>query len=164
MTVRRATISDAEAIALVTATVAEEGSLALEPPVDLKAHTQAVRERIAHDDPTAVWILDANGTVVGSASVSETARGVLSLGMAIRSDARGRGGGRLLLETAVDHARACGAHKIELEVWPDNAQAISLYASTGFEIEGLRRDHYRRSDGRLRSALVMARLLQTPQS
>jgi hypothetical protein len=29
----------------------------------------------------------------------------------------------------------------------------------GFEVEGLRRSHYRRRDGSLRSALVMARLL-----
>jgi RimJ/RimL family protein N-acetyltransferase len=41
-------------------------------------------------------------------------------------------------------------------VWTDNARAIALYAATGFEVEGLRRDHYRRRDGRLRSALLMA--------
>ena len=41
--------------------------------------------------------------------------------------------------------------------------AIALYSSAGFEVEGLRRDHYRRRDGRLRSALVMARLLHGDQ-
>ena len=55
-----------------------------------------------------------------------------------------------------EHARSCGAHKISLEVWADNARAISLYAAAGFEVEGLRRDHYRRRDGRLRSTLIMA--------
>jgi ribosomal protein S18 acetylase RimI-like enzyme len=49
-------------------------------------------------------------------------------------------------------------HKIELEVFPDNEAAIGLYRSTGFAEEGLRRDHYRREDGSLRSALIMARL------
>ena len=39
------------------------------------------------------------------------------------------------------------AHKISLEVWTDNARAIALYAAAGFEVEGLRRDHYRRRDG-----------------
>ena len=37
------------------------------------------------------------------------------------------------------HARLWGAHKLELEVWLDNAPAIALYASAGFEVEGLRR-------------------------
>jgi RimJ/RimL family protein N-acetyltransferase len=46
-----------------------------------------------------------------------------------------------------------------LEVWIDNARAISVYASAGFDVEGLRRDHYRRRDGHLHSALLTARLL-----
>ena len=82
--------------------------------------------------------------------------GVLSLGMAIHAPARGRGGGRALLSAAQEHARSSGAHKISLEVWIDNARAIALYAAAGFEVEGLRRDHYRRRDGRLRSTLLMA--------
>jgi putative acetyltransferase len=71
-------------------------------------------------------------------------------------EARGRGGGRALLKAVQDHARACKAHKISLEVWTDNARAIALYAAAGFEVEGVRRDHYRRRDGRLRSTLIMA--------
>jgi putative acetyltransferase len=63
------------------------------------------------------------------------------------------------LESIVEHASSRGAHKVELEVWIDNVRAIALYTSAGFEVEGLRRDHYRRRDGRLKSALIMARLL-----
>lgn len=50
-------------------------------------------------------------------------------------------------------------HKVDLEVWPDNGRAISLYERYGFEIEGTRRDHYRRQDGSLRSSVIMAKLL-----
>lgn len=82
-------------------------------------------------------------------------RRVFSLAMAIRPDCRGRGGGRALLEAIMAYARSGGAHKVELEVWPDNARAISLYVNAGFAVEGLRRDHYRRRDGSLRSALLM---------
>ena len=88
------------------------------------------------------------------------ARGVLSLGMAIVAPARGRGGGRVLMDTLLRHVATTDAHKLELEVWPDNGRAISLYASYGFEVEGLRRNHYRRRDGSLRSSLIMARLLR----
>jgi putative acetyltransferase len=89
-------------------------------------------------------------------TVQESVTGVLSLGMAILAPARGRGGGRALLHAAQEHARSSGAHKISLEVWTDNARAIAVYAAAGFEVEGLRRDHYRRRDGRLRSTLLMA--------
>ena len=77
-------------------------------------------------------------------------------------EARGRGGGRALVKAVQDHARANNVHKISLEVWTDNARAIALYAATGFEMEGLRRDHYRRKDGRLRSTLIMAWRVDQP--
>jgi ribosomal protein S18 acetylase RimI-like enzyme len=83
--------------------------------------------------------------------------GVLSLGMWVAPEHRGRGGGRMLMEAALA-ARPEHVHKIELEVWPDNEGAIALYRKLGFEEEGLRRDHYRRRDGSLRSSLIMARL------
>jgi [ribosomal protein S18]-alanine N-acetyltransferase len=105
-------------------------------------------------------VLDDAGRVVSNASVRETVPGVLYLGMAILPEARGRGGGRALLAAILEHAEASGAHKVELEVWIDNARAIALHASAGFEVEGLRRDHYRRRNGRLRSTLLMARLLE----
>jgi RimJ/RimL family protein N-acetyltransferase len=145
-------------MARVLATVAEEGLVATEPPVDLEARAGRFREAIEGEGPAAAWVLEDGDRVVGNAGLHESgADGVLGLGMAILPEARGRGAGRALLEAMIDHARSCGAHKVELEVWPDNARAISLYASAGFEVEGVRRDHYRRRDGSLRSALLMAR-------
>lgn len=147
-------------MARVLAGVAEEGLIATEPPVDVAARAERMREAIEGAGPAASWVLEDDGRQVGNAGVRETeASGVLSLGMAILPEARGRGGGRALLEAIIAHARSCGAHKLELEVWPDNAPAIALYTSAGFEVEGRRRDHYRRRDGSLRSALLMARLL-----
>jgi putative acetyltransferase len=67
----------------------------------------------------------------------------------------------MLVEAAIK-ARPANVHKIELEVWPDNEGAIRLYERTGFEREGLRRDHYRRRDGRLHSSVIMARLFPDP--
>lgn len=157
MIVRRARYEDLEASARALAAVAEEDVLGAEPPVDIDDRVRRYRELIDRGDPTALWVLeDDDGQVVGQVAVQETVSGVLSLGMAIVAPARGGGGGRALLGAAQEHARSCGAHKISLEVWTDNARAIALYAAAGFEVEGLRRDHYRRRDGRLRSTLLMA--------
>ena len=158
MLVRPATLDDVDALAAGMAEVAAEGMfLAAEAPVDvadaaLRIHTATVSA--AHE----LWVLDDDARpAVGCAGLHPTAAaGVASLGMWIVAAARGRGGGRALLATAVDHARAADLHKIELEVWPGNARAIALYARAGFAVEGLRRDHYRRGDGALHSILIMA--------
>lgn len=157
MIVRRARHDDLEAAADVIAAVAPEDFLGAQPPVDVEDRAERFRELIERGDPAALWVLqDDDGQVVGHAAVQESVSGVLSLGMAIVAAARGQGGGRALVQAVQEHARSCGAHKISLEVWTENARAISLYAAAGFEVEGLRRDHYRRRDGRLRSTLIMA--------
>jgi RimJ/RimL family protein N-acetyltransferase len=155
--VGRATHDDLDAMARGYAAVVEEGFLGGQPPIDLDDRVGRFRDLIDRGDPTAMWVLeDDDGQVVGHVALQETVSGVLSLGMAIVAPARGRGGGRALLRAAQEHARSSSAHKISLEVWTDNARAIALYAGAGFEVEGLRRDHYRRRDGRLRSTLLMA--------
>jgi len=151
--VRRARPADSAEAARGFAAVAEEGFLGAQPPVDLKDREQRFMELIERD---AFWVLEDDGRIVGHAAAPESTPGVLSIGMAILADARGRGGGRALLDAIKEHARSTGAHKISLEVWTDNARAIALYAAAGFEVEGLRRDHYKRQDGSLRSTLIMA--------
>ncbi|HEV2777216.1 MAG TPA: GNAT family N-acetyltransferase [Solirubrobacteraceae bacterium] len=160
MRVRRATAADAEAFVRVLATVAEEGRwIGTEPGFDVVERTARVRASIEAGEER--WLLeDDDGEVIGNLGLHPThARGVYTLGMSIVAPARGRGGGRMLMDAVLRHLATIDAHKVELEVWPDNGRAISLYASCGFEVEGLRRSHYRRRDGSLRSSLIMARLL-----
>lgn len=161
MTVRRVAAVDAEPFARVVAAVAEEGDwLLTEAPVDVGAFADRVRRTLA-DGTDALWVLEKEeGTIGGTAGLHATsAAGVFSIGMAVAAPARGRGGGRLLLEAALAHALEARVHKVELEVFVDNVRAIALYASFGFEVEGLRREHYLRRDGTRRSVLVMARIL-----
>jgi putative acetyltransferase len=155
--VRRARDTDLDAAANVVAVVAHEDVLGAQPPVDVEDRVERLRELLERGDPAGLWVLeDDEGEVVGHAAVQESVPGVLSIGMAILPQGRGQGGGRALLAAVQDHARATGAHKISLEVWTDNTRAIALYAAAGFEVEGLRREHYRRRDGSLRSTLIMA--------
>ncbi len=160
MHVRRATPDDAEPFAAVVAAVAAEGRwIGTEAPVDVAAFAARIRGEIESGENPR-WVLeDDDGRVVGTMALSTTTAGVSGLGMCIVEEARGRGGGHLLMDAALVQALDDDLHKIELEVWPDNARAIALYEAYGFEVEGLRRDHYRRRDGTLRSSLIMARLL-----
>ncbi len=158
--VRRARGADLDAAARVVAAVAEEDFLGAQPPVNLKERAERFRELIEQD---ALWLLEHHGNIVGYAGSPETVPGVRSIGMAILAEARGLGGGRALLSAVQDHASATHAHKVSLEVWIDNPRAIALYAAAGFEVEGLRRDHYRRRDGSLRSTLIMAWRVRPPR-
>lgn len=157
MDIRPARDEDAEATAEITAVVAEEGTVGAQPPVDLAARAAGFRRLLADPGRGGAWVLHDDGRIVGTATALERVTGVLSLGMMLLPDVRGRGGGRGLLDAVLEHARAVGAHKVDLEVWPDNGRAIALYVSAGFGVEGLRERHYRRRDGSLRSSLIMAR-------
>jgi putative acetyltransferase len=158
MDVRPATIEDCEPIARGMKVVVDEGRWlatgASTPVEDLVERFRAAVEW----DGQFLFALEDAGELVGSLGMHPSAvDGVLTLGMWILPERRGRGGGRMLMEAALA-AVPPEAHKVELEVFPDNEAAIGLYRSLGFEDEGLRRDHYRREDGSLRSALLMGRL------
>ena len=137
--------------------LAPEGFLGVEPPVD--AADRAHRHAAVAASGGGLWVLEEGSEVVGYATLHEHHPGVLSVGMALLPQARGRGGGHALIDALLEYARRSSAHKLDLEVWVDNPRAIGLYAKVGFVVEGVRRDHYRRRDGRLRSAMLMARHL-----
>lgn len=156
MQVREATFEDCDAIGAGMKVVVDEGRwLATESATELELANR-FRQVILEGDP--LFALEEDGGVVGALALHSTRTpGVVALGMWVLPGHRGRGAGRMLLEAAIA-ARPEDVHKIELEVYPDNEAAIALYRKLGFEEEGLRRDHYRRSDGSFRSSLIMARL------
>jgi RimJ/RimL family protein N-acetyltransferase len=163
MRVRPATPEDAAELGrALKVVVDEERWLGIQPPVTDEEMAQRIRDAMAED--RAFFALEDDGgdagpgPLVGVIDLRPTrVSGVASIGMWILPGQRGKGGGRMLLEAAIA-ARPADVHKIELEVWPHNEAAIALYERTGFQREGLRRDHYRRRDGRLHSSVIMARL------
>lgn len=159
MRIRRAEPADAPAIARQMKVVVDEGEwLATQSDTTVEDLTERFRKSIAEGEISIV--AEEEGAIIGGIGVHGTGvKGVASFGMSILAEHRGRGLGRELLDAAVVAAREAGFRKLELEVFPENARAIALYLRAGFEIEGLKREHYERRDGSIRSALLMARFL-----
>ena len=135
--VRRAEPGDAEALCRVFAgTRAVSGTLQLPYP-----SVEAWRRRLSEPSESVHSLVAVvEGEVVGGLglTVSDTPRRhVGESGMAVRDDRQGIGAGTALMEAALELAdRWIGLTRIELHVYTDNEQAISLYKRFGFVVEG----------------------------
>ena len=78
------------------------------------------------------------------------------LTIATRPQARHQGVAHVLMAQGLDLAAELGVQTMFLEVAADNAAALSLYRSLGFEQTGRRKAYYARPDGLRVDALVMA--------
>ena len=153
--VREATLADVDALVDLLVAVAGEGRwIATEPPVDVERRRRRKVEEV-EDADAVVLVAEAGGELVGELDLHLARYGVAELGMAVAAAWRARGVGSPLLAEGIDRARAAGAHKIDLQVWPHNAAAIALYERFGFEREGYLRRHYRRRSGELWDAVIM---------
>lgn len=71
--------------------------------------------------------------------------------IAVRADSRGRGIGTLLMSELISRARMLGVKYMTLEVRDNNENAIKLYRSFGFTVEGIRKKYY----NNVHDALIM---------
>ena len=93
-----------------------------------------------------------NGDVRGYAITLQAIEACELANLAVTGTSRGQGVGRLLLNAAIDGARAHEAHEIFLEVRASNTSAQALYASVGFREVARRRRYY---DKPVEDALVL---------
>jgi ribosomal-protein-alanine N-acetyltransferase len=98
-------------------------------------------------------VADSDGTVVGYAGISSIASDSDLQTLAVDPMHRGGGLGRQLLVAMLDRAHNRGATSMILEVRADNATALKLYATAGFETIATRTRYY--PDGS--DALIMRR-------
>jgi putative acetyltransferase len=121
-----------------------------------------IEKRLADPPPTSRRLVaEVDGRVVGVLGL-DVGRGrrahAAALGMMVHDEFQGRGVGTALLAAAVELAeRWLGLHRLELEVYPDNAAALRLYRKFGFEEEGRKR-RYAFRDGEWVDVICMARL------
>ena len=155
VTVREATMADVDTLVEMLAAVAAEGRwIGTEAPVDVERRRRRMVAEIEGED-VVLLVAEAGGEPVGQLGLSLAAYGVGDLGMLVAPAWRGRGAGTALLAEAIARARKAGAHKLALEVWPDNRAAIALYERFGFQREGYLTRHYRRRSGELWDAVIM---------
>ncbi len=157
--VRPAIEDDLDEVVDQTWAVAAEGRwLGTEVPFDRDARRQRLSPMLSAEFSTllvADTAPEGGPGIVGHISVSVAPYGVADIGMLVRDEWRGRGVGTALLAAAISWATAAGAHKIALEVWPDNVAALRLYRRAGFVEEGRKRRHYRRRNGELWDSILM---------
>ncbi len=128
----------------------------LDAPAFLIAHRPDVEPTV---DPTASGPIDGSGIVgyiVGDFAASPQTGHVKNL--AVRSDWRGNGLGRQLLETCLGRLETAGVTAVRLEVRASNDPARALYRSTGFTTARRLPNYY--GDGE--TAIVMRKRLTPP--
>jgi L-phenylalanine/L-methionine N-acetyltransferase len=100
-------------------------------------------EGMVTDANSHALVAELEGRVVGSATLrvgNSKRRHTGDIGITIHDDHIGRGIGRALVEALLDLAdNTLGLKRVELDVITDNAAAIHLYESLGFEREGIKR-------------------------
>lgn len=156
MEIRLAASLDAPGLARGMRAVVEEGDYLATQSSTSEAELEA-RFACGINDGHIIVVVDDAGEIAGCAGIHPTeVAGVWSLGTWILPGRRRQGLATAMIARAVELAREREIRKVELEAFSDNAAALALYRSTGFEVEGVRRDHYLREDGTLKSAVVMA--------
>jgi len=179
LTIRDATLADAEAICRIYNQGIEDRVATLETETRTPAerrewlaargarHPVLVAETtqpltISGRPPTVVGGLAAPATT-GWASLNRfnprpAYDHVADLSVYVDRARRGRGVGRALLGALIERARVTGYHKIVLAAFPDNAAGMALYGSVGFTRVGVYREQGW-LDGRWVDVIVMERLL-----
>ena len=142
--------------------VAAEGRwIATEAPFDRTALAQRVRITLGDPSRASFVAVDEANRVVGHLQLYTLphAKTTREFGMVVDQEMRRRGVGGALLDSAIGYARATGAARIELGVFPDNDAAIRLYRSRAFIDIGRRSAPLRRANGELREVRRMELVL-----
>jgi ribosomal protein S18 acetylase RimI-like enzyme len=97
------------------------------------AATLAAFARVDGVDLAASRVALRDGTPVAGALVARRGWSSRLAGMSVVPEARGTGVGRALVDLLLSEARARGERAMELEVIEQNAPAVHLYESAGFQ-------------------------------
>lgn len=104
------------------------------------------------------WGLERGGLLIGFMLFSKVLDEATLLNIVVHPQWRRRGFARQMLVQGLKNIEQAGAARCLLEVRVGNLNAIELYSSLGFAVDGRRRDYYPAANGR-EDALLMSRPL-----
>jgi phosphinothricin acetyltransferase len=93
---------------------------------------------------------------LGPTSTRDCYAGVVEHSVYVAGHARGRGIGRMLLETLVESTDAAGLWTIQTSIFPENEASLALHERVGFRVVG-RRERIAKLDGRWRDTILLER-------
>jgi RimJ/RimL family protein N-acetyltransferase len=161
--VRLALPGDATRIVALASAVASEpeGWLLADASWRSVADERRYIRAVSRHPDAALFVAEADGEILGRLSIMRdphpSSAHVADLGLMVAASERRRGVGSALMVAAESWAHTAAITKVELHVFPHNLPAIGLYEKLGYEREGLRLGHYRRPDGELLDAILMAK-------
>ncbi len=167
ITIRRAQVSDAAAFAEMMAHPEVFSGLLQNPYPSEELWRQRLQEGSAPGKTDLQLVAVSEGQLIGSAGLHAAGaalrrRHVAGLGVVIAQQAQGQGVGKAMMAALLDYADNWGQIlRTELTVYADNARAIKLYESFGFEHEGRMKAFALRA-GAYVDTLAMARLHPKP--
>lgn len=161
--IRKAVLEDSRGYQFYLDRLFSEKLDTLVPRLRSPSHEEAEEWMLRHQAGNGVVLLaEVSDELVGSLNLTRVQRPQLEhslfMGLNVRSDHRGQGIGRYLLDAGVAwFERTQGFERIELEVLSNNAPAICLYVRAGFGVEGIKRRAVRRAAGEYLDLLLMSR-------
>ena len=120
-----------------------------------------VMEQLLRGSGSRALIVELDGRPQGLVLVRLAGGEAEILTLGVRADARRRGCGRALMDSALDLCADSGAGRLYLEVADDNLAARTLYQNLGFSHVGSRKAYYKRGKGRPADAFVFAKEIKT---
>jgi acetyltransferase len=99
-------------------------------------HSQLARfTQIDYEREMAFIAVDDQQRTLGVARIAKDSAGHRAeFAVVVRSDIKGRGLGRILLEKLIDHCRECGVHEVVGQVLQQNTRMLGLAEDLGFRL------------------------------
>ena len=92
-----------------------------------------IQAKLAVDD--LIFVVEREGELVGACMAGYDGHRGWLYAVAVSSDCRRLGVGKLLVEAAMSRLRDLGCIKVNLQIRPTNKEVVSFYKSLGFAVE-----------------------------